>query len=162
MELVPRGGHSRWCVARPLLRCRRVWIKIHTTAVVWNLFHAEATRVGAWQGLSCVVAACGLKSTLRLLCGTCSTRQTPASPGGRRAVLRGVLVWIKIHTTAVVWNLFHAEAIRVGVWQCLSCVGLTCGLKSTLRLLCGTCSTQQTTRVARWTESCPTRRSRVD
>jgi hypothetical protein len=45
--------------------------------------------------------------------GTCSTRQILASPCGRRARLRGFLVWIKIHTTAVVWNLFHAEAIRV-------------------------------------------------
>ncbi len=45
--------------------------------------------------------------------GICSTRQTRASPRGWRTLHPGFCVWIEIHTTAVAWNLFHAEATRV-------------------------------------------------
>jgi hypothetical protein len=77
-----------------------VWIEIHTTAVAWNLFHAEATRVASWERLCFVVTTCGLKTTRR-----CRVERVPrgrmlASLCGWRAFLRGLLVWIKIHTTA--------------------------------------------------------------
>ena len=41
-----RVALCRRTAATPRLRCHLVWIKIHTPAVAWNLFHAEATRVG--------------------------------------------------------------------------------------------------------------------
>jgi hypothetical protein len=44
-----RVALCRITAATPRLRCHLVWIKIHTPAVAWNLFHAEATRVGPWQ-----------------------------------------------------------------------------------------------------------------
>jgi hypothetical protein len=133
-------------------------ICLHTPAVAWNLFHAKATRVPPRQHPR-LPETRGQplfgnrdKPEMRYICHFSLCRQTTGGPvrgeqtkdtfatlsctphTAQQRVAPCGSVWIEIHTPAVTWNLFHAEATRVDPLAGeLSYLAFSCGLKSTLR-----------------------------
>ncbi len=101
VELVARGNTSRRAVAGGLsFAAFLCGLKSTLRRGVELVARGDNSRRAIAGGLFFAAFLCGLKSTLRRGVELVSRGQQRGSRHCRRGVLRGFLVWIKMHTTA--------------------------------------------------------------